>query len=880
MYNPNNTQNFTTHQQKNEINNKNQNLFESKYAQINLIPQTNSKIEPSIYQRNVPHNKFQKKTKDPGFYDSYLGTFVKDQERDPGNNDQHQDQKFRKSHKNDEKKQPNKEKFHTSTKNAQLDYRKILDFETYFRLLEQAGKNSTQDEITEGRTSLQGKRSVEKVNSENKIFNSQGVPNLNANPIDLIRNSRRGQFGNFCSEIDIKVDIEKLDERQSILGKDLFSNKRILEVGCGNGLIGLQIVKFFDVRSYTAMDIDYNMINKCLKHKTLLKNLEKKSFEKFSNNIQRSSLKYDTGKTPTKDRNDTPISKSSNKDYSLILDQMPISFKSNLSKKEKNLFSRMKNYFQIKTEKEIETKKEISKEKDKKEIVEAPKKNDQEESFSCKPNFSFGYTYNEMEQNNFCKNLSDNFEENNGKLSKYSKINEKDDIVFDDNYAFYESLFNNNNNGKVENELKKYSESDDNFFKEKISNENHISRFLPEKPRNNLFKRTKSFDANSPYKNDTFDLLNTKVKEELTNKNNLVSEIQLNNTKSKIDSFSNSISPNAIDYSYRKCDESKVEPLFQENYNFTPEEDCCLENSFSTPNKQAKNQNNTANTNGHRHINNSYNKKKNSMHIDKRLTIEINCEEANKRKDSRISQHNDLSSYFDLNKDLLPYRLSPKDKIDPSIDNNLKFFQNLTPKQNTPKNSIEFPNLTRHRINSNTLSNCGYNTDQTPLLRHDSNYIDEVNDINSLRRKKSVSKYSSKKNNNELKSRYDHITFDVSNYIEDIQVEETFDILVCFSLTKWIQLNWGDYGLLRQFKKLRSQVKQNGLLILEPHQWRSYKKKKNFSKCFEWNFKRIWLMPDQFPIHLKHFGFDLICVFENDYNGNFKRPLYVYKRFF
>ena len=32
-------------------------------------------------------------------------------------------------------------------------------------------------------------------------------------------------------------------------------------------------------------------------------------------------------------------------------------------------------------------------------------------------------------------------------------------------------------------------------------------------------------------------------------------------------------------------------------------------------------------------------------------------------------------------------------------------------------------------------------------------------------------------------------------------------------------------------------------------------------------------MPDQFTIHLKHFGFDLICVFENDYNGKFKNDV-------
>ena len=39
---------------------------------------------------------------------------------------------------------------------------------------------------------------------------------------------------------------------------------------------------------------------------------------------------------------------------------------------------------------------------------------------------------------------------------------------------------------------------------------------------------------------------------------------------------------------------------------------------------------------------------------------------------------------------------------------------------------------------------------------------------------------------NDPKSRYDIITFDVENYIQDITNEETYDIVICFSVTKWI----------------------------------------------------------------------------------------------
>ena len=875
MYNPNNTQNFTSYQQINEITNKNQNLFESKYAQNYLDSRTNSNQEYNIEERNLPSKNFRQKKKDQGYYDPYLGTFVKYQERDTDSERHQKDTKLKNFSRQNSKKPAKKENYQSSNRNASLDYRKILDFETYFRQLEQAGKNMTHDEITEGRVPLQGKRPVEKVNSENKIYNSQGVPNLNANPIDLIRNSKRAQFGNFYSEIDIKVQMEKLDDRLAILGKDQFSNKRILEVGCGNGLVGQQIVKFFDVRSYKAVDIDYNMINKCLKHRMFLKNQEKKTFEKFSDKIFKSAYKYDTGKSPMKQKKDSFTSKK-NKDISLILDQMPLSFKFNQSKKGKNMFSRMKNYFDIKNEKPIESKFEIFKDNSKKETPQQKNKVFPEESFIANPNFSFGYNQNETYQPNFEKNIEEKLNQPNGKISKFSNINQKEPDDFNNNYDFYESLFKDNANEKLDEKLKRHSSDQEIVFDEPKLCETNSPNFLQEKPKTYLLEKSKSVHCHMQLSNNKSELLNVKS-ESSNNQNNQAGEIQFNNTKSKTNSFTNSISPNYMNG--KKCNDIKIDNLFFDNH--TPEDDLCQENGFYTPNKQLKN---TENCNGATNI--SSNKKKYSINL-KKPALEIDCDEINKRKDSRKSLQNDYSSYFNLNKDFLPYRMSPKEKIDPAIENGLNFFQNVNsspaPKnvnsnRSIPKSPIQFS--PRSRINSNTLSNCGYNADQTPQLRHESCFFNEANDNMSLKRKKSQSKKSSKKINKEQKSRYDHITFDVSNYIEDITAEETYDILVCFSLTKWVQLNWGDYGLLRQFKKLRSQVKLNGLLILEPQQWRSYKKKKNFCKGFEWNFKRIWQMPDQFPIHLKHFGFDLICVFENDYNGKFKRPIYVYKRFF
>jgi hypothetical protein len=58
-----------------------------------------------------------------------------------------------------------------------------------------------------------GKRDL-KVFLDQELFDKQGVANYNANVIDLVRNSKQGQFGNYKQKnMDIKLDIDKTDDR-------------------------------------------------------------------------------------------------------------------------------------------------------------------------------------------------------------------------------------------------------------------------------------------------------------------------------------------------------------------------------------------------------------------------------------------------------------------------------------------------------------------------------------------------------------------------------------------------------------------------------------------------------------------------------------------
>jgi len=75
-----------------------------------------------------------------------------------------------------------------------------------------------------------------------------------------------------------------------------------------------------------------------------------------------------------------------------------------------------------------------------------------------------------------------------------------------------------------------------------------------------------------------------------------------------------------------------------------------------------------------------------------------------------------------------------------------------------------------------------------------------------------------------------NIKFLCDNYVleEDELLEfaqPEFDTILCLSTTKWIHLNFGDDGLKRAFKRMFAQLRQKGMLIIEPQALASYSKK-------------------------------------------------------
>jgi 7SK snRNA methylphosphate capping enzyme len=67
------------------------------------------------------------------------------------------------------------------------------------------------------------------------------------------------------------------------------------------------------------------------------------------------------------------------------------------------------------------------------------------------------------------------------------------------------------------------------------------------------------------------------------------------------------------------------------------------------------------------------------------------------------------------------------------------------------------------------------------------------------------------------------VSFKAGNWLELPCGSNKYDVITCFSVTKWIQLNWGDDGIMALFHKFYRCLAPGGLLVLEPQPFRSYK---------------------------------------------------------
>lgn len=130
-----------------------------------------------------------------------------------------------------------------------------------------------------------------------------------------------------------------------------------------------------------------------------------------------------------------------------------------------------------------------------------------------------------------------------------------------------------------------------------------------------------------------------------------------------------------------------------------------------------------------------------------------------------------------------------------------------------------------------------------------------------------------------------NISYHQCNYVLDHEnlldlVDEDFDTLLCLSVTKWIQLNYGDAGLKLAFKRMFKQLRTGGHLILEAQDFTNYKRRKNLTPEIKKNYREIKLFPNQFEKYLLSSEIGFTHSFELELPPHavkgFQRPIKVF----
>ena len=122
--------------------------------------------------------------------------------------------------------------------------------------------------------------------------------------------------------------------------------------------------------------------------------------------------------------------------------------------------------------------------------------------------------------------------------------------------------------------------------------------------------------------------------------------------------------------------------------------------------------------------------------------------------------------------------------------------------------------------------------------------------------------------------------FDLSCNISSV-VEGKYDVITCFSVTKWIHLNGGDLKLIELFCRLYSLVRKGGRVIIEYQTWKSYENNKHSSGHVKEIFPTIKIRPELFEeLLINCIGFEVEqhCGATVEEAKGFNRPILILKR--
>uniref|UniRef100_A0A3Q0RDW5 RNA methyltransferase n=1 Tax=Amphilophus citrinellus TaxID=61819 RepID=A0A3Q0RDW5_AMPCI len=98
-----------------------------------------------------------------------------------------------------------------------------------------------------------------------------------------------------------------------------------------------------------------------------------------------------------------------------------------------------------------------------------------------------------------------------------------------------------------------------------------------------------------------------------------------------------------------------------------------------------------------------------------------------------------------------------------------------------------------------------------------------------------------------------NVTFIQGDYVAEREAwpgRGQYDVIMCLNVTKWVQLQSGDAGVVRLFKRAYQSLSPGGLFILEPQPWSSYSHSKRASKTTFSHHRSLRLRPEQFTSYL------------------------------
>jgi 7SK snRNA methylphosphate capping enzyme len=129
---------------------------------------------------------------------------------------------------------------------------------------------------------------------------------------------------------------------------------------------------------------------------------------------------------------------------------------------------------------------------------------------------------------------------------------------------------------------------------------------------------------------------------------------------------------------------------------------------------------------------------------------------------------------------------------------------------------------------------------------------------------------------------YPHnVSFQVSNILQlNMSAEcKKYDTVLLLSLTKWVQMNFGDEGIYKLFATCKQLLRVGGRIVLESQKYKTYAKLVQECARFQKVYPTIKVRPEQYDkILTEELGLMKEGTFQSLVQDSFKRELVVYRR--